>query len=85
MTICLGLVNSQAFAFQDVFFFGLLLIQIPAAAILLSRLLKGAVRRPALQPQLPKTEFFGTVSVMVPTLNEADRISPCLEGLTRQT
>jgi dolichol-phosphate mannosyltransferase len=83
--ICLGLVNSQAFAFQDVFFFGLLLIQIPAAAILLSRLLKGAVRRPPLQPQLPKPAFFGAVSVVVPTLNEADRISPCLEGLTRQT
>ncbi|BAS55879.1 hypothetical protein NIES2135_48290 [Leptolyngbya boryana NIES-2135] len=82
---CLGLIDSQAFVFQDVFFLVLLAIQIPAAAILLSRLLKGAVRRPPLQPQLPNPNFFGAVSVVVPTLNEADRIAPCLEGLTRQT
>jgi dolichol-phosphate mannosyltransferase len=27
----------------------------------------------------------GTVSIVVPTLNEADRIAPCLAGLSRQT
>lgn len=84
---CLGVVDSQALAFsgEDAFFLGLLLIQVPAVAILLSRLLKGAVRRPPLQPKLPHPNFLGKVSVVVPTLNEAKRISPCLEGLTRQT
>jgi dolichol-phosphate mannosyltransferase len=83
----LGVMDSQAFAFsgEGAFFLGLLLIQVPAVAILLSRLLKGAIRRPPLEPKLPNPNFLGMVSVLVPTLNEAKRISPCLEGLTRQT
>ncbi|MTJ51574.1 glycosyltransferase [Anabaena sp. UHCC 0253] len=63
----------------------LLLIQVPATAILLSRLLKGPRRYPALQPQQPTPELLGSVSVVVPTLNEALRISPLLAGLSRQS
>nr|WP_235927161.1 glycosyltransferase family 2 protein [Gloeocapsopsis dulcis] len=63
----------------------LLLIQIPATAVLLSRLLKGPSRHPPLEPTLATPELVGSVSVVVPTLNEADRISPCLAGLSRQS
>ncbi|MEM6611622.1 MAG: 2'-O-glycosyltransferase CruG [Cyanobacteria bacterium P01_C01_bin.72] len=70
-------------------FYGLvwviLISQIVATAILLSRLLKGARRRSPLLPQLADPDLMGQVSVVVPTLNEAERISPCLEGLSRQT
>jgi len=63
----------------------LLLVQVPATAILLSRLLKGPRRDPALTPQQPTPELLGSVSVVVPTLNEALRIGPLLAGLTRQS
>ncbi len=63
----------------------LLLIQIPAVAILLSRLLKGPRRHPPIQPQQPTPELLGSVSVVVPTLNEVLRISPLLAGLSRQS
>lgn len=62
-----------------------LLIQMPAIALLLSRLLKGPTRHPPLQPQLATPEMLGTVSVVVPTLNEAERIQPCLAGLSQQS
>ncbi|MFM9158698.1 MAG: glycosyltransferase, partial [Dolichospermum sp.] len=42
-------------------------------------------RYPALLPQQPTPELLGTVSVVVPTLNEALRISPLLTGLSRQS
>ena len=64
---------------------GLLLIQVPATAILLSRLLKGPSRHPPIEPQAPVPELLAKVSVVVPTLNEAQRISPCLAGLSRQS
>ncbi|OJJ24141.1 hypothetical protein BI308_18380 [Roseofilum reptotaenium AO1-A] len=64
---------------------GLMVMQIPAIAILLFRLLKGPFRHPPIQPQSADLEMLGTVSVVVPTLNERDRLSPCLEGLTRQS
>ena len=64
---------------------GLLLIQVPATAILLSRLLKGPGRHPPIEPQTPVPELLGSVSVVVPTLNEAQRISPNLAGLSRQS
>jgi dolichol-phosphate mannosyltransferase len=64
---------------------GLLLLQMPAAAILLSRLLKGPSRRPPLTPRTPTPDMLGSVSIVVPTLNEAERISPCLAGLSRQS
>lgn len=63
----------------------LLLVQLPAAAILLSRLLRGPFRHPPLQPQVPEPAWLGSVSAIVPTLNEADRIAPCLEGLSHQS
>ena len=66
-------------------FLGLLLLQVPAAAILLSRLLKGPSRHPPLTPCTPIPDMLGNVSVVVPTLNEAERISPCLAGLSRQS
>lgn len=66
-------------------FLGLLLLQVPAAAILLSRLLKGPSRHPPLKPRTPTPDMLGSVSVVVPTLNEAERISPCLAGLSRQS
>jgi dolichol-phosphate mannosyltransferase len=61
-----------------------LVLQLPALFILLSRLLQGAIRFPPLQPVRPNPDQLGTVSVVVPTLNEAARIQPCLDGLTRQ-
>ncbi|BAZ39764.1 glycosyl transferase family protein [Calothrix sp. NIES-4101] len=63
----------------------LLLIQIPAVAILLSRLFKGARRLPPIQPQPPTLDILGSVSVVVPTLNEAERIAPLLAGLSQQS
>lgn len=75
----------NAYDLPNVAFFIVLSIQLPAVAILLSRLLKGPTRFPPLQPQLAKPAFLGKVSVLVPTLNEAERISPCLAGLSRQS
>ncbi len=63
----------------------LLLLQVPATAILLSRLVKGPSRHPPIQPQQPTPEILGSVSVVVPTLNEALRISPLLAGLSQQS
>ncbi|NER33525.1 MAG: glycosyltransferase [Oscillatoria sp. SIO1A7] len=69
--------------------FALLLIQLPATAIILSRLILGPFRKPPLEPKKPAPDFLGAdllalASVVLPTLNEAERISPCLAGLTRQ-
>ncbi|MCC5614186.1 glycosyltransferase [Nostoc sp. CHAB 5836] len=63
----------------------LLLIQLPATAILFSRLLKGPRRHPPIEPQQPTPELLGSVSVVIPTLNEALRISPLLAGLSQQS
>jgi len=68
----------------DAFALLLVAIQLPAAAILLSRLLQGATRQAPLLPRSATPDLLGTVSVVVPTLNEAARISPCLAGLSRQ-
>lgn len=62
----------------------LLAVQLPMVAVLLSRLVQGPFRRPPLAPARPDPDLLGTVSVVVPTLNEANRIRPCLEGLIRQ-
>jgi len=67
------------------FIFGVLLSQLVATAILLSRLLKGATRRSPLVPQTADPSLLGKVSVVVPTLNEAARITPCLTGLSQQS
>jgi dolichol-phosphate mannosyltransferase len=63
----------------------LLALQLPAVMVLLSRLLKGPTRRPPLPPRRATPEQIGQVSVVVPTLNEASRIAPCLAGLSQQT
>ena len=62
----------------------LLLIQVPATAILLSRLFKGPGRQPPVEPQQPTLEILGSVSIVVPTLNEAQRIPPLLTALSLQ-
>lgn len=64
------------------FSLGLLLCQGVATLVLLSRLIKGAIRRPPLEPMT--TTGMGLVTVLVPTLNEVDRIAPCLAGLASQ-
>lgn len=74
--------NSELFY---LFAFGILISQVVATAILLSRLLKGARRRSPLTPQVANPGLLGKVSVVVPTLNEAERITPCLEGLSYQS
>lgn len=76
---------ENALTVESVITFLLLLIQVPATAILLSRLIKGPRRHPPIQPQQPTPEILGSVSVVVPTLNEALRISPLLSGLSRQS
>jgi dolichol-phosphate mannosyltransferase len=63
----------------------LLLAQVPAIAILLSRLLRGPGRRPPLQPGVARPQWDGAVSVVVPTLNEVARLQPCLDGLMQQS
>jgi dolichol-phosphate mannosyltransferase len=63
---------------------GVLIFQGVATAILLSRLLPGAIRRSPLKPQPQAPNFAGKVSAIIPTLNEATRIGPCLRGLSLQ-
>ncbi len=59
--------------------------QTPAVLVLMSRLLQGPMRRPPLAPRQAEPHQVGTVSVVVPTLNEAERIRPCLAGLALQS
>jgi dolichol-phosphate mannosyltransferase len=59
--------------------------QVPAFLILLSRLLRGPFRRPPIQPQAPTPDLLGAVSVVIPTLNEVERLEPCLQGLGQQS
>jgi dolichol-phosphate mannosyltransferase len=70
----IGLISLLIFLFQG-----------SATLILLSRLSKGAVRWPPLLPEKVTPEMVGKVSVVVPTLNETERIGPCLAGLHQQT
>lgn len=65
--------------------FVLLLFQSVCFFILLSRLFRGATRFPPLKPQSPNPSLLAKVSVVVPTLNEVDRIDKMLEGITRQS
>jgi dolichol-phosphate mannosyltransferase len=80
-----AIANPTVRVFPEIATVLLLLAQLPALAILLSRLLRGPTRHPPLPPRQPKPEFLGQVSVVVPTLNEAMRIAPCLTGLSRQS
>ncbi|MBW4676452.1 MAG: glycosyltransferase [Desmonostoc geniculatum HA4340-LM1] len=77
--------NENALIVESAISLLLLFIQVPATAILLSRLLKGPGRQPPIEPQQPTPEMLGRVSVVVPTLNEALRISPLLAGLSQQS
>lgn len=63
----------------------LLAIQFPAIAILFSRLIKGPSRHPPLEPRSATPDQLGSVSIVIPTLNEAQRIGPCLVGLSQQS
>lgn len=66
-------------------FFCLLLVQLPAAALLFSRLLQGPSRRPPIAPRPADPNQAASVSVVVPTLNEVHRLQPCLDGLSAQS
>ncbi len=79
------LIVDNALTVESAISLFLLFIQIPATAILFSRLLKGPRRLPPIEPQQPTPELLGSVSVVVPTLNEVLRISPLLAGLSRQS
>ncbi|MGY6528606.1 MAG: 2'-O-glycosyltransferase CruG [Cyanobacterium sp.] len=66
-------------------FFTLLLFQGVCSFILLARLLRGAKRFPPLKPQSANPTQLAQVSVVVPTLNEVNRMDGMLLGITRQT
>ena len=77
-----GLLSLQAAGFLAI---TLLFIQIPAAFLLLSRLSKGPGRRLPIVPHTTTPDQLGKVSVVVPTLNERERLTPCLIGLSQQS
>jgi dolichol-phosphate mannosyltransferase len=60
----------------------LVIYQTPAFLLFMSRFLKGPFRKPPVEPQTTTLDLMGKVSIVVPTLNEANRISPCLDSLT---
>lgn len=64
--------------------FIVLALQLPPVLILLSRLIQGPFRRPPLEPRKASSQQLEAVSVIVPTLNEVNRLSPCLSGLSLQ-
>jgi len=47
-------------------------------------LLKAINRQPPILPHQPISKNTGKISVIIPTLNEAKRIKPCLEGIINQ-
>jgi dolichol-phosphate mannosyltransferase len=55
-----------------------------ALAVLIARLLPGRRRRPPVAPRPDASASDGDVSVLVPALDEAHRIGPCLDGLIAQ-
>jgi dolichol-phosphate mannosyltransferase len=66
----------------------LLLLQVPATLVLLKRLSTARDRNPPLLPLEPSTEALAKqapkVSIVIPTLNEIERLPTCLEGLRDQ-
>ncbi len=75
----------------DLVFAALLVFQLPAAVRLLVHLVQTVFRNPPVGPtplqpnQLPlDPSLVGSVSVLVPTLNEVHRLEPCLLGLMQQ-
>jgi dolichol-phosphate mannosyltransferase len=63
----------------------LLLFQGVCFLILAVRLLRGATRFPPLKPEKANLSMMGKVSVIVPTLNEVNRLEPMLTGISQQT
>lgn len=61
-----------------------LLIQGSGALVVVARLMKGAVRRSPLTPKSSEPQNLASVTVVVPSLNEVERIQPCLDGLSHQ-
>ncbi|MBD2149242.1 glycosyltransferase [Pseudanabaena sp. FACHB-1277] len=62
-----------------------LLLQIPATLILLKRLSTARDRNPPLQPLASDPQSITPqVSIVIPTLNEIERLPTCLEGLRHQ-
>jgi dolichol-phosphate mannosyltransferase len=70
---------------MEAIYLGLLIFQGVPSLIFLSRLSKGATRQSPLTPKSATLDLLEKVSVIVPTLNEAERINPCLQGLTAQS
>ncbi len=64
----------------------LLLLQVPATLLLLKRLSTARDRTPPLAPLEPSAEAqqHPKVSIVIPTLNEIERLPTCLEGLRGQ-
>jgi dolichol-phosphate mannosyltransferase len=62
----------------------LALVQGIALAVLVARLAPGRRRRPPVPPRPDASAADGDVSVVVPALDEAHRIRPCLDGLIAQ-
>lgn len=81
----LGLASDSASAWIGGVSLLLVLIQLPTAALLLSRLLRGPGRLSPVEPMASTQKAMGSVSVVLPTLNEAERVEPCLESLSRQS
>jgi dolichol-phosphate mannosyltransferase len=79
------LIHSSFNSSQNIIALLILTGQIPAFLILFSRLLRGPWRRPPIQPQAPTPDLLGAVSVVIPTLNEVNRLEPCLQGLGKQS
>jgi dolichol-phosphate mannosyltransferase len=82
---------SDGLSPMDAWLTGLLLIQLPAAWRLLSGLRQALLQYP--NPGLPLLQVSppgspvpaASVSIIVPTLNEVHRLTPCLTGLIAQT
>jgi dolichol-phosphate mannosyltransferase len=76
---------NQYLTLGNAIYLFLVIFQLPAIAILLTRLLKGPGRQQPVSPELASPEILGSVSVVVPTLNEVERITPLLLGLSKQS
>lgn len=72
------------FFWLDAIYLILLIFQVPYTLILLARLGIAPSRMLPLEPLADLTNFDAKVSVVIPTLNEALRLTPCLEGLRDQ-
>jgi dolichol-phosphate mannosyltransferase len=76
---------SRKMTIVAVIFLVLLVFQGVSTLILLARLWRGARRFAPLKPEWADAAMLSKVSVVVPTLNEVNRIDGMLAGITRQT